>query len=93
MTKDELQAERAAVGARYADLARELMETRVELTALDHILGSPIAGGHFQGEFTGDINDLPMMLAHPVFSPYRSRRLSGQVNDRVTELAENIKTT
>ena len=92
MTVGELMAQRAAVGARYADLVRELIKARIELMALGHVLGSPIGGGHYDPGFAGDIRELPRLLSHSLFSPYGSRQLSAEVNARVTQLAESLST-
>jgi hypothetical protein len=93
VTVDDLMVQRTALGAHYADLVRQLVDTRVELAALDHVTSSPIAGNrHGDAGFVGDMNEMPRMLSHSKFSPYISRRLSTEINERVAELAESLRT-
>jgi len=92
ITVDELLNQRAEVGARYKALVRELLDARIELAALDHVLASPIAG-HRNGDvgFVGDVNELPRSLAHGRFCPFSSYALpSVKINARITQLAESL---
>jgi hypothetical protein len=91
MTPDEMMTERADVGARYDRLVAELLQVRVELQAIDHVTSSPIAHRHNQSGFVGDVNELPRLLSHAVFSPYVGRRLSAEVEQRVSKLAASLR--
>jgi hypothetical protein len=94
VTADELKSKRIVAGARYAELALELLNVRVEIQSLEHILASPIANGHGEpGGFNADadINDLPRLLAHKTFSPHLTRQPSGEVIKRVNELAKLLR--
>jgi len=94
MTPDELMIQRSEIGAKYADLVRQVIDARIELMALDHITSSPIAHRHNESGFVGDTNELPRLLSHAAFapfSPYAGRRLSAEIDNRIAELAASLR--
>jgi hypothetical protein len=69
-TATQYISQRVTAGTRYANAVTELFAAMVDLGALDRTIENYRAGlGLPQPSFVGDLQDLPRMLAHPLFAP------------------------
>ena len=86
-TVEDLKAQRAAAGARYAAAVAELHDAFVDLAALDRALSNARALGEEQRTFFGGLGaDFQSVLRHPVYAPVIG--LGRNWNDAIREQTE-----
>ena len=84
-------SQRATAGSRYSAAVTELFSAMIDLAALDRTIeNSKAAGPVPQKSFVGDLQDLPTLLAHPVFSPLVPRRFADEIKAQTNSYVSAI---